>query len=104
MATEVLKKSLLNNCILYTTFEPTPSIFDLILSHQLQGLVYGAKDLKDGAFNGENPIDFNSQQKYPIKIVGSVLESESKSLIESFFRARTRESPNLTFLSNRGQS
>jgi tRNA(adenine34) deaminase len=104
LAKSILKTNSLTNCTLYTTFEPSQQILNLAIESHIHSLYYGAKDLEDGAFNSARLPKREKSQQFRIEIVNGLLENDSKSLLDSFFRAHQRESPDQTLLSSRGMN
>jgi tRNA(adenine34) deaminase len=99
LAKSLLKTNFLTNCALYTTFEPCQQILNLALEAQIHSLYYGASDFENGAFSRVS----SQENPYPLIVVSGILENDSKSLLESYFRAHQRESPNQILVSSRGR-
>lgn len=77
----------LPGCELYVTLEPCPMCAGAIVNSRIERVVFGAFDMKAGAFG--SVLDMNS---FPLnhkpEIIGGVLGDECSSLLSEFFRAR----------------
>lgn len=106
LAQNILKTTSLQNCALYTTYEPSRDMLNLIKDSHVQRVYYGAHDIENGAFHGRSHIDKKElEEEYGhIEFVDGLLMNDSMNLLESFFRARRREAPNQILLSSRGWS
>jgi tRNA(adenine34) deaminase len=100
----ILKSNSLENCALYTTFEPCRDILAFIKKSHLRSVYYGARDSENGAFHGRSLLDKKDLEEGfgQIEFVDGLLKNDSINLLDSFFRARKREAPNQILLSYRG--
>ncbi len=75
---------------MYVTLEPCPMCAGATVNSRIDRIVYGAPDLRAGAFGSL----FNLND-YPLnhkpEIVGGVLEEECAALLRSFFRRKREE-------------
>ena len=70
----------LNKCVLYSTLEPCLMCYGAIYWSKIDAIVYAASDKKRG-FTSYN---FKTDRK--IKTISGIMESESKDLLNSFFK------------------
>ena len=74
-------------CDMYVTLEPCPMCAGAIVNARVVRVVYGARDLRAGAFG--SVLDLN---EYPLnhkpEIVGGVLEDECLAPIRDFFKKK----------------
>jgi len=76
----------LRGCTLYVTLEPCPMCAGALYWSQISKVVFGASDEKRGFRS------INSEMVHPkTEVVGGVLEFESRSLLQSYFRAKRKE-------------
>lgn len=75
---------------LYVTKEPCPMCAGAIVLARVKTVVWGVSDPKRGGGTVFGIFDHPGINHHP-EIVAGVLESESKSLLQSFFRARREE-------------
>jgi len=75
----------------YVTLEPCPMCAGaLVLSH-CQDLIYGASDPKLGACASVYNIIEDERLNHQLNVVSGMLESESKMLIQEFFKGLRKE-------------
>jgi tRNA(Ile)-lysidine synthase len=75
----------LEGCTLYVTLEPCPMCFGAILQARIPKVVYGAKNIRDGALG--SVIDMqDAPWKRSVEIRSGVLEKECRHLLSKFFR------------------
>ena len=87
-ASEVLNDWQLVGCTLYVTIEPCIMCAGAIIQSRINRVVYGAADLKGGAFGGSiNVLDANNINHHP-EIVKGVLEDECSSVIKNYFKSK----------------
>jgi tRNA(adenine34) deaminase len=75
----------LTECDLYVTLEPCPMCAGAIINARIRRVVFGAPDLKSGAFGSVvnlNDYPFNHKPE----IIGGVLADESSLILSGFFR------------------
>lgn len=77
----------LTRCTLYVTLEPCPMCAGAIINARLPKVVFGAYDMKAGAFG--SVMDMNS---FPLnhhpEVVGGVLREECAALLSDFFKKK----------------
>ena len=80
---------------LYVTVEPCAMCLGAIILARIPRVVFGAKDPKAGACG--SVLDFTDEPKlnHRVEVLGGVLEQESQSLLQMFFRG-LRDASNLT--------
>ncbi|MDP1948163.1 MAG: tRNA adenosine(34) deaminase TadA [Nitrospirota bacterium] len=76
----------LTETTLYVTVEPCAMCLGAIILARIPRVVFGAKDPKAGACG--SVFDFTDEPKlnHRVEVLGGVLEQESQSLIQTFFR------------------
>ncbi|MDJ0626287.1 MAG: nucleoside deaminase [Candidatus Caenarcaniphilales bacterium] len=79
-ASRKLQSWRLNQCTLYVTLEPCPMCAGAIAQSQISKVVFGAYDLKLGAFGS-----FINLSHQKLKVIGGILEEECSELLKSFF-------------------
>ena len=72
------------DCTLYVTLEPCPMCAGAILNARVRRVVFGAADPKAGSLCSVQRM-FDLPYNHKPDIVGGVLESECRSLLQSFF-------------------
>lgn len=85
----------LTETTLYVTVEPCTMCLGAIILARIPRVVFGAKDPKAGACG--SVFDFTAEPKlnHRVEVLGGVLERESQSLIQMFFRG-LREASDVT--------
>ncbi len=74
-------------CTLYVTMEPCAMCAGAIINSRLPRVVYGAPDLRFGAFGSK--IDLaNVGLNHTPEIVGGVLGDECRELLQNYFRKK----------------
>lgn len=74
----------LHKCDLYVTLEPCPMCAGAIVNSRIKRVIFGAKDLKAGAFGSVfnmNDLPLNHKPE----IISGICESECSSLLSDFF-------------------
>ena len=72
----------LTNCTLYVTLEPCIMCMGAIINSRISEVVFGSKDL----YNGACTLHFtNLKYSFKPKIFGSVLEKKCQSILKDFF-------------------
>ena len=87
-ASEILKDWQLVNCELYVTIEPCLMCAGAIIQSRIKRVIYGAPDLKGGAFGSSiNVLDASNINHRP-EIVKGILESECSQVIKDYFKSK----------------
>ena len=87
-ASEILKDWQLVNCELYVTIEPCLMCAGAIIQSRIKRVIYGAPDLKGGAFGSSiNVLDASNINHRP-EIVKGILESECSQIIKDYFKSK----------------
>ncbi len=73
---------------LYVTLEPCPMCAAAMVHARIERLVYGASDPRAGAAGTVFDLARSTELNHCIEVTGGVLESESRDLLQQFFRAR----------------
>ena len=89
-AARVLKDWQLVDCTLYVTIEPCIMCAGAIIQSRIKRVVYGAPDLKGGAFGSSiNVLDAKNINHHP-EIVGGVLQEECTEIIKNYFKSKRK--------------
>ena len=89
-ASEVLNDWQLVNCELYVTVEPCIMCAGAIIQSRISKVIYGAPDLKGGAFGSSiNVLDAQNINHRP-EIVKGVLEKECVEIIKNYFKSKRK--------------
>ena len=89
-ASAVLNDWQLVGCDLYVTIEPCIMCAGAIIQSRINKVVYGATDLKGGAFGGSiNVLDANNINHRP-EVISGVLEKECTELIKNYFKSKRK--------------
>ena len=85
-ASEVLNDWQLVDCTLYVTIEPCIMCSGAIIQSRIPKVVYGAPDIRGGAFGSSiNVMEAKNINHYP-EIVKGVLENECSAIIKNYFK------------------
>jgi len=76
----------LPGCDLYVTMEPCPMCAGAIVQSRIENVYFGAYDYKYGCCGSKTNIFEPGLFYYNVNYVGGILETESKELIQSFFK------------------
>ncbi len=87
-AAEQLSSWRLTDTTLYVTLEPCPMCAGAIVQSRIVRLVFGAWDPKAGACGSLFDIPADRRLNHRVDVVGGVLEQESQSLLQNFFRLK----------------
>ena len=87
-ASEVLGDWQLVNCDLYVTIEPCIMCGGAIIQSRIRKVIYGAPDLKGGAFGSSINILGASNINHRPEIVKGILESECSQIIKDYFKSK----------------
>ena len=85
-AAELLRSWRLTGTTLYATLEPCPMCAGAIVQSRIARLVFGAWDPKAGACGSLFDIPADRRLNHRVDVMGGVLEQESQSLLQEFFR------------------
>ena len=89
-ASEVLNDWQLVDTELYVTIEPCLMCAGAIIQSRIPKVIYGAPDLKGGAFGGSlNVLDAKNLNHYP-EVISGVLEQECTSIIKYYFKSKRK--------------
>ena len=87
-ASEVLGDWQLVGCDLYVTIEPCLMCAGAIIQSRIDRVVYGAPDIKGGAFGSSlNVLDAKNINHRP-EIIGGVLADECSQIIKDYFKSK----------------
>lgn len=87
-AAEYLHTWRLTETTLYVTLEPCPMCAGAIVQSRIPRLVFGAWDPKAGACGSIFDIPTERRLNHRVDVTGGILEQESRSLLQNFFRAK----------------
>ena len=87
-ASEILKDWQLVNCELYVTIEPCLMCAGAIIQSRIKRVIYGAPDLKGGAFGSSINVLNASNINHRPEIVKGILESECSQIIKDYFKSK----------------
>lgn len=76
----------LSGTIVYSTLEPCPMCAGALVQFRVKTLVYGAADPKAGAVDSVIDVVRQPRFNHQVEVVAGVLEEESRSLLQRFFR------------------
>lgn len=89
-AAQQLRSWRLTETTLYVTLEPCAMCAGAIVQSRIARLVFGAWDPKAGACGSIFDIPAERRLNHRVEIVGGVLEKESQTLLQNFFRPKRR--------------
>ena len=88
----------LQGCQLYVTLEPCPMCAGGIISARIPEVYYGAKDEGFGAVGSILNL-FEENFRHHPKVIGHILETDCKAILQDFFvQVREKEPTNLKLL------
>ena len=87
-ASEVLGDWQLVNCDLYVTIEPCIMCGGAIIQSRIRKVIYGAPDLKGGAFGSSINILESKNINHRPEVIKGVLESECSKIIKNYFKSK----------------
>ena len=87
-AAERLRSWRLTDTTLYVTLEPCPMCAGAIVQSRISRLVFGAWDPKAGACGSLFDIPTDRRLNHRADVVGGMLETESQTLLQEFFRLK----------------
>ena len=85
-----LKNYRLPGSTLYVTLEPCAMCLGAIMHARIERIVFGATDLKTGVCGSKANLISESFFTHKIRVEGGVLEEESKTLLQTFFKSRRK--------------
>ena len=89
-ASEVVGDWQLVDCTLYVTIEPCIMCSGAIIQSRIKRVVYGAPDIKGGAFGSSiNILEANNINHHP-EVTKGVLEEECSSIIKNYFKSKRK--------------
>ena len=89
-ASEILNDWQLVGTELYVTIEPCLMCAGAIIQSRIGKVIYGAPDLKGGAFGSSlNVLDAKNINHRP-EVIGGVLESECTTIIKNYFKSKRK--------------
>ena len=78
----------LNDCYLYVTKEPCPMCSGAIINARIKMIIFGCYDEETGCCGSLYQLCGDPRFKTKIAVKGGVLENDSLSLIQEFFKVR----------------
>jgi len=87
-AAEQLRTWRLTETTLYVTLEPCPMCAGAIVQSRIPRLIFGAWDPKAGACGSIFDITSERRLNHRVDVTGGILEQESQTLLQNFFRAK----------------
>jgi len=90
-AGQYLKNYRLLNCSLYVTLEPCLMCLGAIFHARISNLIFGAYDPKTSACDSVINLKEIKELNHHCVIHGGVLESESKTLLQDFFKIKRKK-------------
>ena len=76
---------------IYVTVEPCPMCAGALVMSHCETLVFAAKDPKAGACGSLYNIAQDDRLNHRLNVIGGILEEDSKSLLQEFFKNLRRE-------------
>jgi len=89
-AASYLKNERLKDCNMYVTIEPCSMCAGAMVLARIKALYYAAKDPKSGASGSVFNILQSKKLNHRVKIKSGILEQESRSLIQKFFKKKRK--------------
>ena len=87
-ATRKLNDWYLKDCIMYVTMEPCLMCAGALIQSHIKKVVYGAKNDRFGYVDSIEKILNNKKNNHIVKVEGNILASESKKLLQEFFKGK----------------
>ena len=76
----------LNECIMYVTMEPCLMCAGALIQSRIKKVVYGTTNDRFGYINSIENILNNKKNNHIVEIKGNILASESKKMVQDFFK------------------
>ena len=92
-ASNYLNGKYLKDCSIYITLEPCVMCLGAIFHARISNLVFGAYDPKTGACESVINLKSNKNLNHHCAIHGGILEKESKTLLQDFFKNKRQKKP-----------
>ena len=89
-ASEVLNDWQLVDCELYVTIEPCIMCAGAIIQSRIKKVVYGAPDLKGGAFGSSINVLEASNINHRPEVIKGVLEKKCTEIIKNYFKSKRK--------------
>ena len=89
-ASEVVNDWQLVDCTLYVTIEPCIMCAGAIIQSRIKRVVYGAPDIKGGAFGSSINILEAANINHRPEVVKGVLEKECAAIIKNYFKSKRK--------------
>lgn len=80
----------LTDATLYVTLEPCPMCTGAILNARIPRVVFGVDDLEHGGCGGAVQLCSGKYLNHKVEIIGGILESRCKGILDSFFAEQRR--------------
>ena len=90
-ATSVLENARLEKTTMYVTVEPCAMCAGALVLARCPELYFGAPDLKAGACGTLFNIACDDRLNHRIKVFGGLMEQDSRTLLQEFFRTLRKE-------------
>ena len=87
-ASEIIGDWQLVNCELYVTIEPCIMCAGAIIQSRIKKVIYGAPDLKGGAFGSSIDVMSANNINHHPEIIPSILEKECAQIIKDYFKSK----------------
>ena len=89
-ASKILGDWQLVDCTLYVTIEPCIMCAGAIIQSRIKRVVYGAPDIKGGAFGSSINILEATNINHRPEVVKGVLEKECAAIIKNYFKSKRK--------------
>ena len=89
-ASELLNDWQLVDCDLYVTIEPCIMCGGAIIQSRIRRVIYGAPDLKGGAFGSSINILEAKNINHRPEVINGVLEEECTKIIKDYFKSKRK--------------
>ncbi len=81
----------LEGATLYSTLEPCPMCAGAMVLTKCQSIIFGARDSKAGACESLYKITNDDRLNHRLKVLGGVMENESRYFLQEFFKSLRKE-------------